>query len=221
MVKEKSPDYKGYIQAKANILKQELKLIKYLIKKHNQTIGEFYETILKKFLNEFIPKKFKVGTGFIIDIENNQLSRQVDIIIYEDGKFPPIYQHNDFVIVECNTVLSTIEVKAKIDSENIKDASENMESVKNILPYGRNWFSIGVNGIKEKKQIHEYVFSKLKNCEGLLILSYNHYFERDKIYTSNGIEEFLKRLWDSLQIATTSPNVGKLLNRFLTEHKNR
>ena len=210
MIKEKSPDYRGYIQTKVDILKQELKLIKLLIQ-HNQTTGEFYETILRKFLNEFIPKKFKIGTGFIIDIENHQSSRQVDIIIYEDGKFSPIYQHNDFVIVESNTVLSTIEVKARIDSTNINAASKNMDSVKNILMRGRSWFLIGVNRIKDKNLLQKYMDSKLKGCEGLLILSDNHYFELNNIYTHNGIEEFLKRLRDSLKNATRAPSMKKII----------
>ena len=49
---------------------------------HNAVKGHEAEEIVKKFLADHIPKRFAVGSGFILDPVGN-ISRQTDVILYD------------------------------------------------------------------------------------------------------------------------------------------
>jgi len=183
-MKIKIPNYKLYIRQKIEILNKEVRLIKPLVTAHPPTIGAFYETILKKFFQDFVPNKYKIGTGFIMDIENNNMSRQVDILVFQGDDFPPIYQHENVVIVESSTVYAAIEVKADINLESIQIAKENMESVKAITYPITNWYLIGINSKNKMKTILKHKKEYLGNCAGLLVLD-EYYIEGDKIFPND------------------------------------
>jgi hypothetical protein len=205
----KKPNYKNYIRQKIGILNQEKNLINQLVRAHPLTIGTFYETIFKKFFKDFVPNKYKIGTGFVIDIENNTLSRQIDILVYMDDNFRPIYQHEDVVIVESSTVYAAIEVKADIDLRNIKIAKENMESVKEITYPFTNWYLIGIKSRNKKETILKHKREYLGDCDGLLVLD-RYYIEgnvflNDKVPTSNTTEIFLNNFLYRLMHSTARP----------------
>ncbi len=71
----------------------------WLFKKSNPHYGERgteSEIILQKFLNEHLPKRFSADTGLIID-DNNKISSQIDVIIY-DSLNSPVYQNGPFIL---------------------------------------------------------------------------------------------------------------------------
>jgi hypothetical protein len=71
--------------------------------------GEEVEEIVKKFLNDYMPKRFRAGSGFVLDAEN-QMSRQCDVIVY-DQLLSPIYRPSDRTqILPNHHVASVIEV---------------------------------------------------------------------------------------------------------------
>ena len=82
-------------------------------------VGRYKEAILRKAISQFLPSNLEIGTGFIIGNSdhqfgrNGQISRQLDIIIYED-KSPVIFKEGDFVIITENAVRAVIEVKTKV-----------------------------------------------------------------------------------------------------------
>jgi hypothetical protein len=177
------PDYKKYIRQKIEILKQEAKLIKPLVTAHPPTVGAFYEMILRKFLKDFVPNKYKISTGFVVDIEPNNLSRQIDILIYENDTFPPIYQHEDLVIVESSAVYAAIEVKGQINSGAITLAKENMETFKKVTYPFTNWYLIVIDRANRKETILRY-YNDLGNCHGLLVLD-KYYIEGGKLFPND------------------------------------
>jgi hypothetical protein len=206
--KEGQIDLGKYIHQKTMVLREELKLIKSLIKDHGPTVGAFYETVLKKFLADFLPRRVKVGSGFLFETNTGKASRQMDIIIYSDLQIPPIYQHQDFVVVDYSTVDAVIEVKATVDSKGIKEASRNLSSAMEMLPLGKNWFLVGIRSELALKTITKHLKSSLSECSGIFILddttksSEMEYFIAGKdIYQADAWEQFLGRIWDCLKIA--------------------
>jgi hypothetical protein len=85
-------------------------------------VGRYKEAILRKTISQFLPLNLEIGTGFIVgnsDYQygrNEQISSQLDIIIY-DNKSPVIFREGDFVILTENTVLK----ERKKDIEQNKD----------------------------------------------------------------------------------------------------
>lgn len=89
--------------------------------KNWQKEGEYKEAILRSMIRQYIPKKYTVGTGFIVGKENEKLkcSKQIDVLIFDSTNYPTILSEgDDFYIVEPDCVRAIIEVKTKIDYTN-------------------------------------------------------------------------------------------------------
>ena len=92
-----------FYRLKTAELLNEILQIKTFIKNHNPTIGVLTEEILRKFLSTYLPKGVAIEQGFIIDEEGN-LSKQIDIIIYDNQLYSPLYRVNDIVVVPNKSV---------------------------------------------------------------------------------------------------------------------
>lgn len=80
--------------------------------------GRFKEAVLKNVLKKFLPSNLSVGTGFILKAigqndEENILSSQLDIIIYDNTK-PVLFCEGDFIITTTSNVRAILEVKSRI-----------------------------------------------------------------------------------------------------------
>lgn len=107
-----------------NALEAEVKLGGLL--EHGSTIGQAREFLVKRVLKTILPPAVHIGSGKVIDSWGNS-SKQIDIIIY-DTRFPLMnVEGGGLYFVE--GVLATIEVKSTIDSNELKTALENCESV--------------------------------------------------------------------------------------------
>lgn len=108
--------FNEFYRLKTEELLNELSQVKTFIKKHNPTIGTLTEEILRKFLSTFLPKGISVEQGFVVD-NNGNLSRQIDILIYDSQLYAPYYRINDIVIVPNASVLAIVEVKTTVKSK--------------------------------------------------------------------------------------------------------
>lgn len=86
----------------------EIKLIKQL--DHNGEKGREAEGILKNFLNEMLPKKITIGTGFVID-NSGRNSNQLDIMLYDGHETSPIFQGYENSVIHIDSIFATIETK--------------------------------------------------------------------------------------------------------------
>ena len=120
--------------------------------RHWLTTGVFKEKILLNFLNETLPKKYKAQSGFVVFpcnkkfIQNKtpknydelnsssyELSKQIDIIIYDQHNFSPIYSDNDIIICSPESVIGIVEVKGLLSSNHLNDA------IKSLNDFTRKW----------------------------------------------------------------------------------
>ncbi len=93
--------------------------------------GEEVEQILKTFLNRHMPQRFRAGSGIIIDEENN-LSRQTDVVVY-DCLSSPLYRAADKTqIIPSQAVAAVIEVKSSLNKKELGDAFEKVASCKRL-----------------------------------------------------------------------------------------
>jgi hypothetical protein len=102
--------------------------------------GRYREAILKNMISKFLPKKYSMGTGFVIN-KDKEITKQIDIIIY-DNSSPVLFSEGDFVIVLASTVKAIIEVKSSIRDttelrEYIKVCEENAKKIEAIALYDR------------------------------------------------------------------------------------
>ncbi len=84
--------------------------------------GRYKEIIFMNIIRRFLPKHLSVGSGFVIS-PNDELSTQIDIIIY-DSRFPLIFSESDFVICSYQNVVGIIEIKTKIYLNQLEEIIE-------------------------------------------------------------------------------------------------
>jgi hypothetical protein len=75
--------------------------------------GEESERLLREFLSSFLPKRFAVGKGYVVD-RGETLSYETDVVIY-DALHSAVYPLTPTVVmVPAGGVAATIEVKARL-----------------------------------------------------------------------------------------------------------
>ncbi|MBU1017984.1 hypothetical protein KKA33_03065 [Patescibacteria group bacterium] len=82
--------------------------------------GRYKEAILKNVIRKFLPKKFALGTGFVVKRKStndpHEISKQIDIIIY-DTAYPLLFSEGDFIIIGAEAVNGIIEVKTNLKNQ--------------------------------------------------------------------------------------------------------
>jgi hypothetical protein len=115
--------------------------------KHAGMKGIEREAFISNFLERTFPKKYIIGTGEIIDSKNN-ISKQADIVIYDE--FMPIFDYGKCKHFLSGGTLVHIEVKSRLDSEELLNALELIKTIKNLnrdIDSGLSIFPIATNKI--------------------------------------------------------------------------
>ena len=131
--------YQGILQQ----IRSEVDLINTLFQ-HQGIKGEGNEAILRDLVRRFVPKRYGVGTGIIIEHEGN-CSKQIDIIIYDTFLYPSLLSLTTVRLFPVDVVYATIEVKTTLTRTTAREALENIASVRklHLTPEGRwltPWF---------------------------------------------------------------------------------
>jgi hypothetical protein len=104
--------------------KQQAELLK-----HNLEKGLGNEQALRDLLAWFLPRRFGIGKGKIVNSQG-EMSRQLDIIIYDALQCPTLFiDENENQIVPIEGVYGVIEVKTTLTASTLKDAFDNLQTV--------------------------------------------------------------------------------------------
>lgn len=78
---------------------------------HSTIKGSSIELVIKQLLQGYLPKMFCVGTGQIAN-RRNELSPQIDIIVYDAPTFPHLAVNVDSSVIVCTeSVAAVVECK--------------------------------------------------------------------------------------------------------------
>lgn len=89
---------------------------------HGPTKGSYREDLLRELLQRHIPQRFHAATGFISGFDE-----QLDIIIYDQIEYAPIFRVGNLVVVPPEAVRAVIEVKSSLTPTTLLDALEHLE----------------------------------------------------------------------------------------------
>lgn len=95
---------------------------------HPSSIGSSHEGILRRFLQQYTPKRFAVNEGFIIDDKGNA-SSQCDIIIWSALDHSPFYADGDFAIVPARPTRAVIEIKTSLTKSTLQEAFKQLKPI--------------------------------------------------------------------------------------------
>lgn len=98
---------------------------------HNCSKGTFREQIIKNFLRPFLPGCYGLSGGQAFN-NNGDLSKQLDIVIYDSLHSYIAPYMEDFIYFPCESVYGNIEIKSVLNKESFIEAVENIASLKKI-----------------------------------------------------------------------------------------
>lgn len=112
--------------------------------------GKFREAIVQNFLRPFLPPCYGLGSGEVFSSTGAQ-SNQIDVVVYDAVFSNVLFRDDPISLYPCEAVFGTIEVKSRLDSDELELAVKNIASIKrlprapsdmcDILPFRR--FGIG------------------------------------------------------------------------------
>jgi len=114
----------------AEILKSEFGL-KSLRGLSNSEVGQAREKLIKKFLSDYLPSTWHPESGFIRDSVGHR-SKQIDVIINDDSILKPLPYDSGKGLFFVESVGVAIAVKSVLDKQQLRDAAENLMSVKKL-----------------------------------------------------------------------------------------
>jgi hypothetical protein len=116
---------------------------------HRGMKGQEAEKIVRTFLSDHLPTRFKVGSGFIIDPLEN-VSKQTDVVVYDAFNCPVYRASEDAAIFPSDNVAAVVEVKSRLDKEQLRQAYENIHATKQLaktlppeVPFIIKWHTLG------------------------------------------------------------------------------
>lgn len=101
---------------------------------HNTTKGNENEESVRSIIRSFIPDRYRVGSGIIIDSFGGR-SRQVDIVIYDSYTYPTIFGVSSIALFPVETVIAAIEIKTYFDNAKLLEVIENCTSIRKLRHY--------------------------------------------------------------------------------------
>lgn len=82
--------------------------------------GRHHEAVLKSVIRKFLPKRYELGSGFVIkpnrERGDHKVTKQIDIIVY-DSNYPTFFKEGDFIITTPDAVKAIISVKANLENQ--------------------------------------------------------------------------------------------------------
>lgn len=118
--------YFGQLQEFAKRSKEQLHLIP-----HNAERGRALEGVISQILGEILPKRFSLGTGFVINSAGER-SAQQDIVIFDHIYNAPLLSSAACSLFPVECVYGTVEVKSTLTKKTLRDALQSVVRLRKI-----------------------------------------------------------------------------------------
>jgi hypothetical protein len=98
---------------------------------HSGLKGDANEDTVRRFLRQYLPRTLDVISGTLVDSSGSH-SRQLDVVLSDTAKTPVFFQAGDNRVIPVECAYSVIEVKANLDTQELKRCFDNMRSCKSL-----------------------------------------------------------------------------------------
>jgi hypothetical protein len=100
---------------------------------HEGERGRENELALARVLEAFVPQRYGVGTGILIDREDHH-SRQTDIVLFERSDEPAVLAQTTQLLYPVESVLACIEVKTTLRGRDLDDCFRKTADLRALSP---------------------------------------------------------------------------------------
>lgn len=116
---------------------------------HALTKGEEREKPLINFFKRNLPSIYNVVSGEVVDVKNRS-SNQLDLMIYDESRNIPFFSGSNYIL-PAEALLAGIEIKSKLNRNEIKRILHSANNLKNLKPFGKKPdLSVSKRDIKDK-----------------------------------------------------------------------
>jgi hypothetical protein len=101
---------------------------------HEGSKGARVEIEVRKFLLEFLPKRYEYGSGIVIDSSGSEVdrSKQEDILVVDKFFNPRLFLDEEPSVYPVEVIYCGIEVKTSMDAIELQKAITNIASLKRL-----------------------------------------------------------------------------------------
>jgi hypothetical protein len=170
---------------------------------HRGETGRDREAVFREFLRQYLPQRFSVSEGFLIDSAGNR-SRQLDVVISDSTVSPLLELSSGVRFFPCETVVAVGQVKSHVTSrDELEGALSNLESAK-TLDRSSGGHALGrVTG------------EPLKPTENHLDALFTFLIVADKCLSADTAQEFMCSEWIPRHDCHLWPNLVFALDRYV------
>ena len=122
--------YRDILSSAQNNLSETINLSRNVIP-HSGEKGTLIEQQFRSHLTQILPEKIGVSHGFVID-SNDEISKQMDIILYDKLNTPRIYSSDNAQIFPVEATYACGEIKTNLNANALKDSFEKCLSYKRL-----------------------------------------------------------------------------------------
>ena len=119
---------------KENYLKMERELVtqlNYDVTNHQLTAGSYREEIWVNFFTRIVPKKFNIARSVFIIDSNQNVSKEVDIAIYDEQYTPYIFNYGLIKFIPVEAVAAVVQCKSRnLNTENLEEWADSIDVLK-------------------------------------------------------------------------------------------
>jgi hypothetical protein len=102
---------------------------------HQGVKGSVLEILISQLFRPLLPSDIGVGTGQIIDSFSDNMSPQIDIVIYNKSILPPVLADGNLGLFPIESVLYTIEVKTTLTPSGLATANNSAKYIVKNFKY--------------------------------------------------------------------------------------
>ena len=111
--------------------------------------GRAREDALRSFLADYLPGRFGVGTGFVIDA-TQRASAQMDVAIFDKASAPVFKISESVQLFPVESVAAVLQVKSFLSGSELDSAMVNLESAIELDRFTGMQFSAMMGGVMQK-----------------------------------------------------------------------
>lgn len=115
---------------------------------HNASKGAFREYIIQSCIRPFLPQAYGIAGGECFDMNGN-VSKQLDAVVYDKLYSYIVPYTEDFIQFPYESIYGNIEIKSKLDKNELFNAISNIMSLKKLQRREHNAVQIVPNRILE------------------------------------------------------------------------
>jgi hypothetical protein len=149
------PGVRAYFDTMREIFALESKVLSGSLPHYGER-GANDELRVRRFLERVLPKKFSVGTGFVVcSHPSHPPSSQTDVVIFDEIQNSPLHREFSANVYPIEMVYATVEVKARLMRPDLSSISNDVAKIRSMAAQRRYVHYISMP--KSPERPHEMV----------------------------------------------------------------